>query len=135
MAEAYIGGYGLPFASAWASNLSAAIKYGQYHKVAESWLAGIDLDDPVSTSLAWATEANQYVCTNVLRDGIEGIRGTELSGDYYEKSIPVIELQIARAGYRFVLRSYSGRSKLANHGYRLAAWLDLIAQGGKYELK
>jgi len=117
MAEEYIGGYGLPFASAWASNLSAAIKYGSYHKVTESWLAGIDVDDPVSTALAWAIEANQFVCTNVLKDGIEGIRGAELSGRYYEESIPVIELQVARAGYR------------------LAVWLDLIAQGGKYELK
>lgn len=102
MAEAYVGGYGLPFASAWASNLTAAIKYGDYRKVAKSWLAGIDINDPISTSLAWATEANAYVCTNVLRDGIEGTRGMELGGDYYAESIPVIELQVARAGYRYV---------------------------------
>jgi hypothetical protein len=100
MVETYIGGYGLPFASAWASNLTAAIKYGDYEKVAASWVAGIDINDPVSTSLAWAIEANQYVCTHVLKDGIDGIRGVELSGGYYKDSIPVIELQVARAGYR-----------------------------------
>jgi hypothetical protein len=102
MAEAYIGGYGLQFASAWAANLTAAIKYGDYKKIAKSWLAGIDINDPISTALVWATEANAYVCTNVLKDGINGTRGMELGGDYYAESIPVIELQVARAGYRYV---------------------------------
>ena len=35
--------------------------------------------------------------------------GQELGGDYYEKAAPIIEMQVARAGFR------------------LAAWLDLIA--------
>ncbi|CAN8100377.1 unnamed protein product, partial [Discula destructiva] len=37
----------------------------------------------------------------------------ELSGEYYEKAAPVIEVQVARAGYR------------------LAKWLDLIAAAAK----
>lgn len=61
----------------------------------------------------------------VLPDGPHEIVGQELGGAYYEKAAPVIELQVARAGYR------------------MAAWLDLIAdefeankvqQGGWQEL-
>lgn len=36
--------------------------------------------------------------------------GKELGGEYYEKAAPVIERQVARAGYR------------------MAAWLDKIAE-------
>lgn len=48
-------------------------------------------------------------CT-VLPEGPSAIKGQELAGDYYEKAGPVVELQIARGGYR------------------LAAWLDKIAE-------
>jgi hypothetical protein len=44
----------------------------------------------------------------VFPEGPEAIAGQELGGKYYEKAAPVIEIQIARAGYR------------------LAAWLDLV---------
>lgn len=60
----------------------------------------MDLNDPVSTSLAWATESNAVICTTVLPDGIEGVEGQDLSGDYYDAAVPVTELQVARAGYR-----------------------------------
>ncbi len=48
-------------------------------------------------------------CCPVLPDGPVDISGQELSGEYYENAKPVVELQIAKAGYR------------------LASWLDLIA--------
>lgn len=54
----------------------------------------------------------------MLPEGPEAIRDQELGGDteYFAKAAPVVELQIAKAGYR------------------LAAWLDLIAAGlGKNE--
>ncbi len=44
----------------------------------------------------------------VLPQGAEAIKGQELGSDYYLKAVPVIEIQVARAGYR------------------LAKWLDLI---------
>lgn len=46
----------------------------------------------------------------VLPEGPAAIEGQELAGDYYEKAGPVVEIQIARGGYR------------------LAAWLDKIAE-------
>ena len=45
----------------------------------------------------------------VLPEGPVAIQGQELGGTYYEKAGPVVEKQVARGGYR------------------LAAWLDLIA--------
>jgi hypothetical protein len=45
----------------------------------------------------------------VFPEGPAAIAGQELSGDYFTKAAPVIEEQIARAGYR------------------MAAWLDAIA--------
>ena len=45
----------------------------------------------------------------MLPEGPLAIVGQELGGDYYEKAAPIIEVQIARAGFR------------------LAKWLDLIA--------
>jgi hypothetical protein len=49
-------------------------------------------------------------CLAVLPEGPEAIEGQELAGEYYEKAAPVIELQVAKGGYR------------------LAAWLDLIVE-------
>ena len=60
----------------------------------------MDLRDPVNTSLKWAQEANQFVCQTVLPEGKEGVTGKELGGEYYEAAVPVIQLQVARAGYR-----------------------------------
>jgi len=114
--EKLIGGYSLPDAHKWAASLTTAIKTGVYRSQAHGWLSGIDISDPLTTSIAWAEEANAFVCTTVLPDGLDGVTGKDLSGGYYTAAVPVVQLQIARAGYR------------------LAAWLDLIAQGVKTEL-
>jgi hypothetical protein len=58
------------------------------------------LEDPVTTSLAWATESNAFVCTAVLPDGIEAVEDQDLSGDYYDAAVPVVQLQIAKGGFR-----------------------------------
>jgi hypothetical protein len=49
----------------------------------------------------------------VLPQGADAIVGQELGSDYYDAAAPVVEIQVARAGYR------------------LAAWLDLIASAAK----
>jgi len=100
MPEKLIGGYSLADAKKWADTLTIAIKTGIYKPLAKGWLEGMDLRDPVSTSLAWAQEANQFVCSTVLPQGKEGVEGKELSGEYYEAAVPVIQIQVARAGYR-----------------------------------
>ncbi|CAL3962873.1 unnamed protein product [Diplocarpon coronariae] len=109
IAEQIVGGYALPFAEAWAENLTRAIREGEYKSLAPAWLEGVDLADPVTTSLGWAEETNKLVCTAVLPAGREGVQDQELNGTYTEKAVPVIRLQVAKAGYR------------------LAQWLDRIA--------
>jgi len=98
--EQLVGGYGLPFAEAWAKNLTEAIKNGVYKAEAVSWLKGMDLTDPVSTALVWAEESNAFVCTTVLPEGMDGVKGKELSAEYYAAAVPVVQIQVARAGYR-----------------------------------
>jgi hypothetical protein len=44
--------------------------------------------------------ASAYVCTTAVPDGVAGLVGKDLSGDYYTTAIPVVELQVAKAGYR-----------------------------------
>ncbi|KAK6586799.1 hypothetical protein PZA11_000089 [Diplocarpon coronariae] len=109
IAEQIVGGYALPFAEAWAENLTRAIREGEYKSLAPAWLEGVDLADPVTTSLGWAEETNKLVCTAVLPAGREGVQDQELNGTYTEKAVPVVRLQVAKAGYR------------------LAQWLDRIA--------
>ncbi|KAI1505020.1 nuclease S1 [Biscogniauxia marginata] len=94
----------------WAVNLTAAIKSGKYAVPSRSWTEGMVLDDAIATSVLWANESNAYICSHVLPEGPDTIVSQELAGEYYEKAAPVIELQVAKAGYR------------------LAAWLDLIAE-------
>ena len=56
----------------------------------------------MTSATSWASEANAYVCSTVMPDGISAVEKTDLSGTYYTKAIPVVELQIAKAGYRYV---------------------------------
>lgn len=54
---------------------------------------------------------SELTCQIVLPEGPHAIVGQELGGDYFKKAGPVIERQVARAGFR------------------MAAWLDKIADG------
>ncbi|KAL2258313.1 hypothetical protein VTK26DRAFT_8409 [Humicola hyalothermophila] len=99
-----------PYAGArrWADELTHEIRAGKFADDSADWLRAANLSDPLATALAWAGETNAYICTTVLPQGKDAIVGQELGGEYYEAAVPVIESQVAKAGYR------------------LAAWLDLI---------
>jgi len=54
-----------------------------------------------ATALKWATEANAYVCSTVLKGGISAVQqDKDLSGAYTTTATPVVKLQIAKQGYR-----------------------------------
>ncbi|EED19605.1 nuclease S1 precursor, putative [Talaromyces stipitatus ATCC 10500] len=108
MPEEDAGGHSLSTAQSWASILTTRIKSGQYFSNSSSWLDGIDVGDPVNSAMTWARDANSYVCSTVLKPGLDYLEATDLSSSYYSNSKPVFEELIARAGYR------------------LAAWLDAI---------
>lgn len=125
--EKRAGGYSLDDAFMWAGNLSTAIRSGVFSHIAQSWLDGTDVQDPVGSSMVWATGANRLVCEVVLKEGKEALEGGELNGTYYKAAIDVVELQIARAGYRYVSSPLGFRCIADN--YRLATWLNLIVEG------
>lgn len=100
MPEQYAGGYTLADAKKWATTLTTAIKSGTYESEASGWLNGLDLSDPVSTSMSWAQDANAYVCSTVMPNGYQVLETEDLSGSYYTSALPVIKLQFAKAGYR-----------------------------------
>ncbi|PFH59435.1 hypothetical protein XA68_12312 [Ophiocordyceps unilateralis] len=110
IAEKWIGAHtGIDEAEKWANQLVLAITDGKFSDERKAWLDHLDFSDPIETAMAWSREANAFVCTHVLPDGVEGVRDRELGGRYFDKAGPVIERQVARAGYR------------------MAAWLDAIA--------
>jgi hypothetical protein len=103
------GSSSLSTASKLATNLTTTIADGTYGWNASSWLKGMDITDPQSSALVWAAEANTYVCSDVLIGGISAVESGDLSSAYFNQHYDVARIQIARAGYR------------------LGAWLDLIA--------
>lgn len=132
IAEKSLGGLrGKPYnlAKTWAGNLIDEIESGQYATEKESWLKDLNFADANGTAMAWAQETNRFVCSHgkrripafsryqclltyssiVFPEGPKAIVGKELGGEYYENAAPVIQRQVARAGYR------------------MAAWLDNIA--------
>ncbi|CZT22038.1 related to nuclease S1 precursor [Ramularia collo-cygni] len=94
------GGYGLAVAKKWAANLTTEITSGCYANQKSSWVAGLDIDDAKATSLGWATDANQYVCSTVMPNGADVLRSGDLYPQYYNSAVDTVELQIAKGGYR-----------------------------------
>lgn len=74
------------------------------------------LGDKESLLLSWAREANSFVCQSALKDGVDGVKGKELSNSYYKDSVPVVEYFVWTAGIR------------------LAAWIDDLAKDESLEV-
>ena len=109
--QKYAGTATLANAQTFATTLTNRIKTGAYKSMAAGWLDGMNVDDPVTTATGWASDANAYVCSTVMPDGIKAVEDTDLGDDYYNAALPVAEQLLATAGYR------------------LAAWLNLIVTG------
>jgi hypothetical protein len=60
----------------------------------------ITITDPGVFMLRWAQESNAWVCSYILADGPEAMVNRELAGNYYTHAIPILDLQVARAGQR-----------------------------------
>ncbi|RFU75815.1 nuclease s1 precursor [Trichoderma arundinaceum] len=115
----------------WAKELAREINDGKFAAKKQKWLEKFDPTDPIGTAMAWSNEANDYVCTHgeipqflswtippayvisnaVFPPGLDpkNIEGKNLTDNgYYDKAAPIVEEQVARAGFR------------------MAAWLDGI---------
>ncbi|KAI1103098.1 nuclease S1 precursor [Jackrogersella minutella] len=112
--ESISGGSSLTSAKSWSATLIKEIDSGDYKSQAAGWVSGLSVgssDDQTSTALKWATESNAYVCSTVLKGGVSAVENQDLSGAYTTAAQPVVDLQIAK------------------QGYRLAKWLDAIVAG------
>ncbi|KAK6196780.1 hypothetical protein LQW54_011186 [Pestalotiopsis sp. IQ-011] len=107
--ESVSGGSSQSSAKTWATTLTTAIKSGTYKTAAAGWVADLDISDAETTATGWASEANAYVCSTVLKGGVSAVENKELDGSYTTTAQPVVKEQIAK------------------QGYRLAKWLDAIA--------
>lgn len=107
--ESIAGGSTLSTAKSWAATLTTAINTGTYKSEAAGWVSGLSITDAETSALTWATESNADVCSTVLAKGISYVEDNDLSGAYTTTATPVVNLQIAK------------------QGYRLAKWLDAIA--------
>ncbi|KAK0721824.1 phospholipase C/P1 nuclease domain-containing protein [Lasiosphaeria miniovina] len=104
------GGTNLAAAKTFSARLLTSIRSGVYASAAKRWFRAT-LADSQAAAMGWANDANDLVCSHVLPQGPAAIEGAELNGTYYRDAVPVLELAMAKAGWR------------------LAAWLDLIATG------
>ncbi|KAF7320541.1 Nuclease PA3 [Mycena chlorophos] len=100
MPEKLIGGDTLADASSWADTLIKEIDSGAYKSLAASWIADSDISDVVASASAWASDANAFVCSVVMPNGVAALQKGDLYPTYYDSVIPTIELQIAKGGYR-----------------------------------
>lgn len=99
--EHNVGSYSLPVAHAWASNLTLAITSGAYAPLVPIWLESVEFADAEKSALKWANDANAYVCSHVLPQGVEGVKEKELAyGGYENEAWQVVQLQVAKAGVR-----------------------------------
>ncbi|EGF81726.1 hypothetical protein BATDEDRAFT_86767 [Batrachochytrium dendrobatidis JAM81] len=101
----------------YAQHLTDQIKTGDYKSEAQSWLSehAHDAVNERQNSLAaidWATDSNGYDCT-VVWPAYDENPDQDFGGAYYEAAVPVIDLQIAKAGFR------------------LADWLDQLGKACK----
>ncbi|CAL1710896.1 unnamed protein product [Somion occarium] len=119
-------------AQSYATDLVNEIKTGSFKSLASSWLSCSSTTEPVSSKrsldsdlnkflaraaeaitplecpLVWASESNAFDCSVVF----SFTTGQDLcTGAYFNNAIPVIDLQIAK------------------QGFRLAAWLNILFDG------
>ncbi|KAL3496119.1 phospholipase C/P1 nuclease [Aspergillus germanicus] len=62
-----------------------------------------DIRNPLECIMQWAAETNSLICKFVLKNGVSGVEGHNLGGEYYEKAVPIVEEQIARAAMRLAV--------------------------------
>jgi hypothetical protein len=68
-----------------------------------------DVSKATDCSLIWAKESNTWICKYVLKPSVEWLQSNDLSLEYYEGAVPVVEWAIGKAGAR------------------LGAWLNALA--------
>jgi hypothetical protein len=133
--EKLIGGSTLADAQTWANELIKEIESGTYKSVAASWISGDDIDSAVETATAWASDANAFVCSVVMPNGVAALQKGDLYPTYYNSVVPTIELQIAKGGYRlanWLNKVYSAKVAKVKRGDILESKIDVDLSGREF---
>lgn len=90
--------------AAYASHLVQTIKSDSFPSSKSTWLSGHDVFETKSNgnSLAaidWATDSNWYDC-NYVWGPFDQDPSQDFSQEYYRNVVPVVDIQIAKGGYR-----------------------------------
>ena len=127
--ERLVGGNGASDAVRWADALRADITAGRRwgSDAPAAWGDCLDPSRGSDCALAWAQETNAWVCSYVLPPSYpDGFAGSELNGSYYDGAVDIVELQIARAGWRLAMWL---NAVLADAGdSRAESWADWLAR-------
>ncbi|KAI9207664.1 S1/P1 nuclease-domain-containing protein [Polychytrium aggregatum] len=94
MAEDYGNSY-TTFANALISKIQ-----NDYASQTASWVACTDLSSNACPS-AWAADSNSFDCSTVFN--AEATSGDDLGGDYFNNVKSIVDLQLAKAGYRLAM--------------------------------
>jgi hypothetical protein len=97
-------------ASSWADTLwhrswqnSPSTEFRSHSETTFVLPQAVELSRSADYALAWATEANLWVCDYVLKNGTDSVMGKDLSGDYYEGAVLIIESLIIQSASRLAM--------------------------------
>lgn len=65
-------------------------------------MSGLSISNAQDSATGWASESNAAVCSTVLTQGVSYVESNDLGGSYTDTASPVVKLQIAKQGYRYV---------------------------------
>jgi len=91
------GGNTAAIQASFSQTLIGRIDGGSYSNQKADWVSCVDITTASDCAVTWAQDANAFNCQYVLKSDESG---QELDGDYYTGAEPIIELQIAKGGYR-----------------------------------
>lgn len=127
--ERLVGGNSVRDAVRWADSLRADITAGRRwgSDAPAAWGDCLDPSLGSDCALAWAQESNAWMCSYVLPPTYpDGFIGSELNGSYYDGAVDIVELQVARAGWRLAMWL---NAILADAGdTRAEPWADWLAR-------
>ncbi|KAK6542035.1 hypothetical protein TWF694_007806 [Orbilia ellipsospora] len=98
--ETLAGGSTDAVAEKFAKAIVKDIESGIYKDQKDSWVSCDSITKGAACPKVWAADANSFVCTVVLPNGVDAVQGTDLSTEYYEKAAPIARQQLAKGGYR-----------------------------------
>jgi hypothetical protein len=87
-----------------AQKLINDIRFGKYRAMRDSWISNRNImelspNGNSMTAIDWATDANGISC-QIVWDDFDRDLNQDFGGAYFEKALPVVYLQVAKAGFR-----------------------------------